>query len=144
MEILRKDTVSASPETMWKLCLSVKFPHQEIRWSYGILCIENCKIGDIEFLIFWINIYSFDETMQKLCLSTKFPHHEIRWNYGILRSNMYSNFSEPGQLSISSSTKSSNNNEPSFDYLTNISFLANIEENIDEFINVSSLCAVLS
>ena len=57
---------------------------------------------------------------------------------------MYSNFSEPGQLSISSPTKSCNNNEPSFDYLTNISFLANIEENIDEFINVSSLCAVLS
>ena len=25
-----------SPETMRKLCLSVKFPHQEIRWNYGI------------------------------------------------------------------------------------------------------------
>ena len=26
-----------SPETMRKLCLSTKFPHQEIRWNYGIL-----------------------------------------------------------------------------------------------------------
>ena len=25
-----------SPETMWKLCLSAKFPHQKIRWNYGI------------------------------------------------------------------------------------------------------------
>ena len=25
------------PETMWKLCLSTKFPHQEIKWNYGIL-----------------------------------------------------------------------------------------------------------
>ena len=27
-----------SPETMRKLCLSLKFPHQEIRWNFGILC----------------------------------------------------------------------------------------------------------
>ena len=27
-----------SPETMQKLCLSTKFPHQEIRWNYGIFC----------------------------------------------------------------------------------------------------------
>ena len=26
-----------SPETMWKLCLSTKLPHHEIRWNYGIL-----------------------------------------------------------------------------------------------------------
>ena len=25
-----------SPETIRKLCLSAKFPHQEIRWNYGI------------------------------------------------------------------------------------------------------------
>ena len=25
-----------SPETMRKLCFSAKFPHQEIRWNYGI------------------------------------------------------------------------------------------------------------
>ena len=37
MEILWKGTVSASPETMRKLCLSIKFPYQEIRWNYSIL-----------------------------------------------------------------------------------------------------------
>ena len=26
-----------SPETLRKLCFSTKFPHQEIRWNYGIL-----------------------------------------------------------------------------------------------------------
>ena len=26
-----------SPETIQKLCLSTKFPYQEIRWNYGIL-----------------------------------------------------------------------------------------------------------
>ena len=26
-----------SPETIWKLCLSTKFPHHEIGWNYGIL-----------------------------------------------------------------------------------------------------------
>ena len=26
-----------SLETMWKLCFSIKFPHQEIRWNYIIL-----------------------------------------------------------------------------------------------------------
>ena len=34
MKILRK---SDSPKTMRKLCLSAKFPHQEIRWNYVIL-----------------------------------------------------------------------------------------------------------
>ena len=29
-----------SPETMRKLCLSAKFPYQEIRWNYGILGSE--------------------------------------------------------------------------------------------------------
>ena len=28
------------PETLQKLCLSKKFPHQEIRWNYGFLCSE--------------------------------------------------------------------------------------------------------
>ena len=37
MAILWKGTVSESPETMRKLCLSAKFPHQEIRWNYGTL-----------------------------------------------------------------------------------------------------------
>ena len=32
-----------SPETMWKQCLSTKFPHEEIRLNYGILCSESKK-----------------------------------------------------------------------------------------------------
>ena len=35
MEKIFTDTAK-SPETMRKLCLSTKFPHQEIRWNYGI------------------------------------------------------------------------------------------------------------
>ena len=30
-----------SPEILWKLCVSIKFSHQEIRWNCGILCIDN-------------------------------------------------------------------------------------------------------
>ena len=30
-----------SPETMRKLCFFTKFPHQEIRWNYGISCSVN-------------------------------------------------------------------------------------------------------
>ena len=26
------------PKTMWKLCVSIKFPYQKIRWNYGIFC----------------------------------------------------------------------------------------------------------
>ena len=29
---------SDPPETVRKLCLSTKFPHQEIRWNYSIFC----------------------------------------------------------------------------------------------------------
>ena len=34
------------PETMRKQCLSTKFPHQQIRWHYGVLtqCIHCTKI----------------------------------------------------------------------------------------------------
>ena len=35
-----------SPETMRKLCLSTKFPYQEIRLNYGIFCCEYRKIGN--------------------------------------------------------------------------------------------------
>ena len=31
------------PKIMWKLCLSAKFPHQEIRWNYVILHCESKK-----------------------------------------------------------------------------------------------------
>ena len=43
VEILWEGIVSAlsraiPPETMKNMCLSKKFPHQKIRWNYGILC----------------------------------------------------------------------------------------------------------
>ena len=35
-----------SPETMRELCLSTKFPHQEIRCNYGIFCSAiSCKMN---------------------------------------------------------------------------------------------------
>ena len=34
-------------ETMQKMCLSTKFPHQEIKWNYGILCsVSNKNINN--------------------------------------------------------------------------------------------------
>ena len=30
--------ISISPENMQKLCFSTIFPHQEVRWTYGIFC----------------------------------------------------------------------------------------------------------
>ena len=45
--MLRKDSFRIlsgdSSETMRKLCLSEKFPHQEIRWNYGIL--SSVRVG---------------------------------------------------------------------------------------------------
>ena len=48
---------SESPENMWKLSLSRKFPHQEIRWNYGILRSAHCvktiqnQIVKVNFLV---------------------------------------------------------------------------------------------
>ena len=33
------------PETMRKLCLSAKFPHQEIKWNYRIFCSVFWKLS---------------------------------------------------------------------------------------------------
>ena len=35
------------PETMWKLCLSTRFSHQEIWWNYGIFCNATNISGDV-------------------------------------------------------------------------------------------------
>ena len=34
---------SDSPEALRKLCVSIKFPHQEIRSNFGVLCIVSLK-----------------------------------------------------------------------------------------------------
>ena len=41
--ILRKIPYRNLLETLRRLCLSSKFPHQEIRWNYYILCSVNFK-----------------------------------------------------------------------------------------------------
>ena len=38
--ITGKNTVISPNFLVWKLCLSAKFPHQEIRWNYGIFTSE--------------------------------------------------------------------------------------------------------
>ena len=39
------------PETMWKLCLSTKFSHQEIRWNYSIFrSVYVCKTCDSKMI----------------------------------------------------------------------------------------------
>ena len=45
-----------SPKTTQKLCLSIKFPHQEIRWKYGILrsiTLSETVIYIIQEIKFW-------------------------------------------------------------------------------------------
>ena len=37
------------PETMRTLCLSTKFPHQEIRWDYDMLCCDGFISGAIQW-----------------------------------------------------------------------------------------------
>ena len=52
MEILWKGTVPAVSsdltETLWNLCFSKKFPHQETRWNFRILRIE-CFVSKPHF-----------------------------------------------------------------------------------------------
>ena len=49
-------------KTMCKVCLSTKFPHQEIRWNYGVFCSVGKKFFDTCFYVFKCFIVS--------CLST--------------------------------------------------------------------------
>ena len=61
MEILWKSSFlivsSESPETMWKLCLSTKFPRHEIRWNYNVLrslCSVKNKQNNFNLKVLWI------------------------------------------------------------------------------------------
>ena len=40
-----------SPKTLQKLCLSIKFIHQEIRWNYGILQVWNSNHEIIRVMV---------------------------------------------------------------------------------------------
>ena len=48
---------SPEPETMQKLCLSTKFPHQEIKWNFGILSSDSvgnpAGLSQVKFLKFY-------------------------------------------------------------------------------------------
>ena len=48
-----------SPKTMRKLCLSIKFPHQEIRWKYGI------------FAVFWLQNTVLFKWLQRDCFDSQ-------------------------------------------------------------------------
>ena len=76
-------------ETLGKLCLSTKFPHQEIRWNYGILRSFIDSHNDrcnIEFIVWcWIHIWSWSPlfcdaimisatTVKLLCISYDLLH----------------------------------------------------------------------
>ena len=75
-----------SPETIRKLCLFKKFPHQESRWNYGILHTESQK-SRVKILISLLQNWKvwnyrwnikFEETMAKYNKSmAKF--NEILW-----------------------------------------------------------------
>ena len=45
-----------SPEAIRKLCLYTKFPHQEIRWNYGILHSDNQKVLTLKQIAKWLSV----------------------------------------------------------------------------------------
>ena len=68
-----------SPETMQKLCLSIKFPHQEMRWNYGIWRSEFeiekkiCKVTFPALLERLISVFYYkNPNSQNLLLSSEF------------------------------------------------------------------------
>ena len=81
VEILQKGTVS--PETIRKLRLSTKFPHQEIRSNYHIfLCIIGCVCLFFTFL--WSpdiltrkRNFHFSVNFGELCIATKSKYQLI-------------------------------------------------------------------
>ena len=57
--LVEKQTLRESPETMLKLCLSIKFPYQEITWNYGIFHSEMAFLyNHIMLLHCWYNLWS--------------------------------------------------------------------------------------
>ena len=75
MEVLQKGTVSGeSPKTMKKLCHSAKFPHQEIRWNYGILRrVRSLKFGILMTFI-WLMIMKM-----MLKINVRSRRYDINW-----------------------------------------------------------------
>ena len=80
---------SDSPETMRKLCLSTKFPHQEIRWNYGILRSVNG---------FWPQM--FDKIFNIPLNIKKLSNILITWWYGKSSRASFLSFSSTTSWSI--------------------------------------------
>ena len=64
---LRKIPPEILPETMQKLCLSAKFPHQEIRWNYSAF---GSVINDIDL--------TFEEHIIYFCQTENYRFHAFR------------------------------------------------------------------
>ena len=80
-----------SPKTLRKLCLSAKFPHQEIRWNYGILrSVSFCKCK-FEWRISQILLLNHLFPIHPFC--TPWKHQKILRFYGFL---MFSGGREKG------------------------------------------------
>ena len=69
-----------SSETMRKLCLSSKFPHQEIRWNYGILRNGTYRFTEFYFIKISHNTF-FTEPSRRLLLHKQLlcllSHHDL-------------------------------------------------------------------
>ena len=92
-----------SPETMRKLCLSTKFPHQEISWNCGILRSESFRIKSEIFVLFFCFICfhyrkivteKFQNDMHRTVGVAVYVNHkgELSWYHFIITSLSYRDF----------------------------------------------------
>ena len=62
----KRSFLRVSPETLWKLCLSAKYLHQEIRWNFGILhSVASIFQLISEIIRFWL-ILSLNKNWQTI------------------------------------------------------------------------------
>ena len=67
-----------SPETLWKLCLSTKFPHQQIRWNYGILHSELRRGCNFAKVIYERNPFHVTDHVTGHFMSFSIPTENIK------------------------------------------------------------------
>ena len=62
----KRSFLRVSPETLWNLCLSAKYLHQEIRWNFGILhSVASIFQSISEIIRFWL-ILSLNKNWQTI------------------------------------------------------------------------------
>ena len=72
------------PETMRKLCLSTKLPHQEIRWNYGIFAVSTIKCFRRIFIRnCWVSISQYICWKKWICFEIQWLHQHwsLDWTY---------------------------------------------------------------